>query len=223
MRISYEFTADETQKLSTLEEFMLEYNKSVNLTRITEHDDIWEKHFIDSALPLNLFDVPRGTRIIDIGTGAGFPGAVWNILRPDLDIMLLDSLQKRIDYLNLLKTRLDLHYHTIHGRSEELAHKNTFREKYDISVSRAVANLPSLLEYSLPFVKVGGYFISMKGANPETENISNALIHLGGEFIEVIEYELPKGDKRHLIIIKKISQTPTNFPRKSTNISKNPL
>lgn len=214
------FTTEQEALLNKLTAFMLEYNKKVNLTAIKDPAQVWEKHYIDSVLPLICVDVPRGTQVIDIGTGAGFPGVVWKIYRPDLDITLLDSLRKRVDYLGLLKTELGLEYKTIHGRSEELA-RGGYRERFGVVVSRAVANLPALCELCLPFVKVGGLFLAMKGS--ELENADNALKLLGGETADVKNCELPSGDKRTLIVIRKVRVTPEKYPRQRINISKNPL
>ena len=250
-----EFTKEQKFLLEELASFMIYYNKQINLTTITEPQEIWEKHFIDSAYPLMLpsisirsilevnascSDVPRRKlpvetlvpeasqqepRVIDIGTGAGFPGVVWKIFRPDLNITLLDSLHKRIYYLELLKEELNLDYTTIHARSEELALNTDYRERFDIAVSRAVANLPALCEYCLPFVKFGGIMLAMKGKNAEDEvkSAGNALKLLGGEIKEIINYKLPSGDKRSLVIIEKIMKTPLNYPRQRVNIVKNPL
>ncbi|MDR1753511.1 MAG: 16S rRNA (guanine(527)-N(7))-methyltransferase RsmG [Eubacterium sp.] len=217
------FTEQEKSILEKMTDFMLEYNQKVNLTRITAYNEIFEKHYIDSAIPLDLLDVPRGTSLIDIGTGAGFPGVPIKIARPDIKLTLLDSLKKRINYLNLLKLKLGTEYETIHGRSEELARSKEFREKYDVGISRAVANLPALCEYALPLVKPDGFFIAMKGENCEIESAEMALKLLGGSLVKTFKYELPSGDKRSLVIIKKISQTSAKYPRLRVNIIKTPL
>ncbi|MCL2638277.1 MAG: 16S rRNA (guanine(527)-N(7))-methyltransferase RsmG [Oscillospiraceae bacterium] len=215
------FTNEQKASLEKLSAFMLEYNQKVNLTAITEREQVWEKHFIDSAFPLGLVDVPRGTSVIDVGTGAGFPGVIWKLYRPDLKLALLDSLQKRVNYLKLLRNELGLSYSAVHGRSEELALKHDFREQFGVAVSRAVAKLPALCEFCLPFVKVGGLMLAMKGA--EVENADSALKALGGEVEEIKSYELPSGDRRNLVIIRKIEATPAKFPRQRINIAKNPL
>jgi 16S rRNA (guanine527-N7)-methyltransferase len=215
------FNAEQELLLEKLSAFMLEYNEKVNLTAIKEPAQVWEKHFMDSALPLELVDVPRGTSVIDVGTGAGFPGVVWNIYRPDLQLTLLDSLRKRVDYLGLLREELGLDYTAVHGRSEELALNPEFREQFGVAVSRAVANLPALCEFCLPFVKVGGLMLAMKGA--EIEKADSALEKLGGEVEEVKNYELPSGDKRKLAVIRKVRETPANLPRQRVNIAKKPL
>lgn len=218
-----EYTDEQTALFKKLIPFMLEYNKNVNLTRITEENEIWEKHFGDSLFPFLLTEIPEKSKVIDIGTGAGFPGVPWKIYRPDLSVTLLDSLRKRIDYLDKLKNHLQIEYRTVHARSEELARDAAYRDGFDIAVSRAVANLPALVEYCLPFVKPGGKFIAMKGAKSEAEEAENAVKVLGGKIEQVIEYSLENNDKRNLIIIRKISQTPPSYPRKTINITKNPL
>jgi len=222
-----EFNNEQRLLLEKLSAFMLEYNKKVNLTAIKEPAHIWEKHFVDSVLPLELLSghVPRGTSVIDVGTGAGFPGVVWKIYRPDLELTLLDSLRKRVNYLELLRDELGLECRAIHGRSEELALKPDYREKFGVAVSRAVANLPALCEFCLPFVKVGGLFLAMKGAeiSEEFKASDSALRALGGEVEEIKSYELPSGDKRNLAVIRKVRGTPANLPRQRVNITKNPL
>jgi 16S rRNA (guanine527-N7)-methyltransferase len=215
------FNDEQRLLLKKLSSFMLEYNTKVNLTAIKEPVQVWEKHFADSAFPLELVNVPRGTSVIDIGTGAGFPGVVWRILRADLSITLLDSLRKRVDYLGLLREELGLEYTAVHGRCEELALKPEFREQFGVAVSRAVAKLPALCEYCLPFVRVGGLMLAMKGA--ELEGAQTALAALGGKLEEVKSYELMSGDRRSLIVIRKVRETPKEFPRQRVNIAKNPL
>jgi 16S rRNA (guanine(527)-N(7))-methyltransferase RsmG len=215
------FTTEQEILLQKLSAFMLAYNEKVNLTAITEPAAVWEKHFIDSVFPLGLVNVPRGTSVIDIGTGAGFPGVVWKIARPDLDITLLDSLRKRMDYLNLLRDELCLDFTAVHARSEELALKPEYRERFGVAVSRAVAKLPALCEFCLPFVKVGGFMLAMKGA--EVENADSALKALGGEVEEVKTYELPSGDKRSLVVVRKTAETHGKYPRQRVNIAKTPL
>jgi len=216
-----EFTNEQKTLLEKITTFMLDYSEKVNLTAIKEPAQVWEKHYIDSAFPLQLVNVPRGTSVLDVGTGAGFPGVIWEIMRPDLEITLLDSLRKRVDYLVLLRDELGLKYKAIHGRSEELALKPEYRGQFGVAVSRAVAKLPALCEYCLPFVKVSGLMLAMKGS--ETETAETALKALGGEIEEVKNYELPSGDKRNLIVIRKIKETPGGFPRQRVNIAKKPL
>ena len=228
--------------LNKLTAFMLEYNKHTNLTRITEHSEIVEKHYIDSILPLillgsrqadcsaaepptppPLFSVPRGTSVLDVGSGAGFPGIPMKLFRPDLDVTLLDSSTKRTAYLNALLKEIQLDCRVITGRSEQLAHNSEHRERYRLVIARAVANLPALCEHCLPFVQVGGAFLAMKGGEPETAAAANAMRLLGGELEDVIAYTLPSGDKRSLVVIRKASQTSTAYPRKRVNITKAPI
>jgi len=215
------FNSEQTALLGKLTAFMLSYNRNVNLTRITEPSEVHEKHYTDSILPLELADVPRGTSVIDVGTGAGFPGVIWKLYRPDLQVTLLDSLRKRITYLELLRDELAVDYTAIHGRSEQLALSPVYREQYGVAVSRAVANLPALCELCLPLVQVGGVMLAMKGS--EVEDTGNAAVLLGGEVERVHDYTLPSGDKRSLILIRKISPTPPEYPRQRVNIVKNPL
>ncbi|MCL2035918.1 MAG: 16S rRNA (guanine(527)-N(7))-methyltransferase RsmG [Oscillospiraceae bacterium] len=217
--------------LNTLTCFMLDYNRHTNLTRITEPQEVIEKHYIDSILPFILLRNksldPHGkaarTSLIDVGSGAGFPGIPMKLFRPDLSVTLLDSSQKRTDYLKLLLNKIAVDAEVITGRSEELSHSPVYREKYDIVAARAVANLPALCEYCLPFAKVGGLFLAMKGGDCETHRAATALTTLGGEIEDVIEYTLPSGDSRNLVIIRKARQTPTNYPRRRVNLTKNPM
>lgn len=213
----------QAKQLKTLMEFMLEYNKNVNLTRITEYNEIIEKHYIDSILPLTMVDVPRGTYCADIGTGAGFPSLPMNIYRPDLKFTLIDSLGKRITYLDLACDKIGLECKTIHARSEEAAKKPELREQFGFVTARAVAALNVLCEYCLPYVKKGGVFAALKGAEDETAMAENAIKKLGGEVEKVIKYNLPSGDARNLVIIKKIKETPPSYPRAGGVISKRPL
>ncbi len=213
----------QAEQLKTLMEFMLEYNKNVNLTRITEYNEIIEKHYIDSILPLTMIDVPRGTYCADIGTGAGFPSLPMNIYRPDLKFTLIDSLGKRITYLDLACDKIGLECKTIHARSEEAAKKPELREQFGFVTARAVAALNVLCEYCLPYVKKGGVFVALKGAEDETAMAENAIKKLGGEVEKVIKYNLPSGDARNLVIIKKVKETLPSYPRAGGVISKRPL
>lgn len=216
---------DEKQlfQLETLMDFMLEYNQKVNLTRITEPSEIIEKHYIDSILPLTMAEIPRGTLCADIGTGAGFPSLPMKIFRPDLDFTLIDSLGKRITYLNLACEKLGITCRTIHARSEEAAKKPELRDSFGFVTARAVAALNVLCEFCLPYVKKGGIFAALKGADDETKSAEKAIQCLGGQLEQVITYSLPSGDSRHLVIIRKISETPSGFPRAGGVISKRPL
>jgi 16S rRNA (guanine527-N7)-methyltransferase len=223
MNIIKDFLNENQAVLDKLMKFMLEYNKHTNLTRIVAPEEIIEKHYIDSIMPLALHIVPRGTIVLDVGSGAGFPGVIWKLFRSDLSVTLLDSAKKRTDYLAALLNEINTDCRVVTGRSEELAHDRAFRERYGVVTARAVANLASLCEYCLPFVEVGGVFLALKGENSEIDGAGNAIKLLGGEIEEVKKYELPNGDKRNLIIVKKTSQTSAIYPRKRVNITKNPI
>lgn len=214
---------EQLSKLDKLASYMVEYNKNVNLTRITEPDEITEKHYIDSILPLTMIDVPRGTKVIDVGAGAGFPSLPMKIYRPDLEFTLLDSSNKRITYLESACSLLGMTCETVHARGEELGRNGKYREKYGLSVARAVAALNVLCEYCLPFVEVGGVFAALKGEKDEVKEAENAIKKLGGELAEVKSYALPSGDKRNLIIIRKVTAAPPQYPRASAKIAKKPL
>lgn len=216
-------TEFQAKQLETLTDFMLEYNKNVNLTRITEPNEVIEKHYIDSILPLTMVDVPRGTLCADIGTGAGFPSLPMKIYRPDLEFTLIDSLGKRITYLDLACEKLGITCRTIHARSEEAAKKPELRDSFGFVTARAVAALNVLCEYCLPYVKKGGIFAALKGSEDETKFAENAVKKLSGEITDVKKYKLPSGDARQLVIIKKFSDTPPQYPRAGGVIAKRPL
>ncbi|MGO1580492.1 MAG: 16S rRNA (guanine(527)-N(7))-methyltransferase RsmG [Peptoniphilaceae bacterium] len=212
--------------LNKYRDLMLEWNKKINLTAITEEKEVDIKHFLDSLSLFKTKYLEGEKTLIDIGTGAGFPGIVLKTYNKDLKITLLDSLNKRIKFLNEVIDELKLDkIETVHGRAEELGRNKDFREKYDIATSRAVANLSTLLEYDLPFVKIGGYFIAMKGPEykVELEKADNAIKKLGGELKEVIEVELPMDIKHYLVIIKKISPTDKIYPRAGGKPKSKPL
>lgn len=216
-------TAEQAEKLSSLAEFMLEYNQRVNLTRITAPREIAEKHYLDSILPLTMVDVPRGTKCADIGTGAGFPALPMMICRPDLDFTLIDSLGKRIAYLKLACERLGIAAELLHARGEEAARDPKLRERFGFVTARAVAALNILCEYCLPFVAVGGTFAALKGADDETDSAAKAIEALGGEIEKIEKYNLPSGDRRSLVLIRKKSPTPGRYPRAGGVIAKKPL
>lgn len=208
-------------------ELLKEWNEKINITSITDDVEIDLKHFLDSLTPLttNLFNGNK--KIIDIGTGGGFPGIPLKILNRELDIVLLDSLNKRIGFLNEVIEVLGLNnIIAMHGRAEELSIKPLYREQFDICISRAVASLNTLSEYCIPFVKVGGHFISMKGPDvvEELRESKNAIKLLGGEIVDTKLINLPQSDIIHsLIIIEKIKETPTKYPRGRGKPKKNPL
>lgn len=204
---------------------LISYNEKVNLTALTSPEDIAEKHFLDSILPFYNFKVKNGASVVDVGTGAGFPSCPLKIMRKDIDVTLLDSLQKRVNFLARISDVLRLSAKCIHGRAEELGRDPNYREKYDVATARAVAGLPMLCEYCLPFVKEGGYFLSLKGSRgaQEAKEAYTAIKTLGGRLEEVYCYSLPSGDERTLIVVKKISQTPPKYPRNKGQMTKKPL
>jgi len=208
-------------------EMLKEWNQKINLTAITEDEEIVKKHFLDSVSILQSGVIKDGMSIIDVGTGAGFPGIPLKIVKPDLKVLLLDSLNKRIVYLDDVIKSLKLDgIETIHARAEELSRKKEYREKFDIACARAVANLNKLSEYCIPYVKIGGYFISMKGpsVNDEIEGAKNAIGTLGGNLEKVIDINLPGEAMEHkLVIVKKIKQTGEKYPRKYAQIEKKPI
>jgi 16S rRNA (guanine(527)-N(7))-methyltransferase RsmG len=219
------FLRENAVPLGKITEFMLAANAHTNLTRITEPAEIVEKHYIDSVLPLTMCDVPRGTSMLDVGSGAGFPGIPVKLFRPDLRVTLLDCARKRTDYLTGLLAFIGVDCTVLRGRSEELSRLPAHRERYGLVTARAVANLAALCEYCLPFAEPGGIFLAMKGDDCTREicGSEHALQLLGGELISAERYALPSGDRRTLVVVRKIRPTPPEFPRQRTNIGKNPL
>ena len=220
-----EVSRETYQKLEDYAAFLVAYNENVNLTAITDGDGILKKHFIDSLLLHGICKVQfsEGGRVLDIGSGAGFPGVPLALQRPDLRITLLDSLNKRIVFLQQLCEKLGLSYEAVHGRAEQLAKDETYREQFDVVTARAVAALPTLAEYSLPFVKIGGYWIAMKGPGEDVQPALQAMRVLGGKLIDTHRYTLPDGEERVIYVVKKLSPTPTKFPRNSGQIKAKPL
>lgn len=208
-------------------ELLIEWNNKMNLTSITAYDEVMKKHFIDSLSIIHAGIDIDSKKIIDVGTGAGFPGIPIKILFPNTKIMLLDSLNKRITFLNEVIDQLELKdINTVHDRAEDGAKNKLFREQYDICVSRAVSNLSSLSEMCIPFVKKDGYFISYKSGTcmEEIEQSKNALKILGGNLLRIEQFQLPNSDiDRTLLIIKKVKATPGTYPRKAGTPLKNPL
>ena len=202
---------------------LVETNKVMNLTGITEPDEIVTKHFIDSLELLRYCDIPQGASVIDVGTGAGFPGVPLLIARRDIKLTLLDSLQKRLGFLQEVLDACNLEAQLVHARAEDAGQDACLRETFDIATARAVAKLNVLGEYTLPFVKVGGCLLALKGNGENTDDSRAAIETLGGEITEETSYELPNGDRRIIVYVKKISQTPTQYPRKSKKITANPL
>ena len=210
-------------KLQIYCDFLIEYNEKVNLTAITEPDDIWVKHFLDSILITKYADIPENASVIDVGTGAGFPTVPLKLYRDDIKLTLLDSLNKRITFLNELSAKLGIGAETLHSRAEDGAKSELYREQFDIATARAVAALPVLCEYCMGFVKVGGKFISMKGTNEDLTTAEKAVKTMGGKTVSITDYMLNGTDGRKIFIAEKISHTPVKYPRNSGQIKKMPL
>ena len=207
-------------------EMMLEYNKVVNLTAITEDDEIKEKHFLDCAALTLCPELFEGCSLIDIGAGGGFPSIPVKLVRKDIKLTMLDSLNKRISFLRSVTEALKLdNAQAIHMRAEDGGQDKSLREQFDIATARAVADLSVLAELALPFVRVGGYFIALKGSDfsQELENAKPAIKTLGGKTQEVREIVLPSGIKHSLVVIKKLEKTPNKYPRKAGKPSKDPI
>ena len=223
-QIEIELTKKQIEKFYNYMNLLLEWNEKINLTAIIEPREVILKHFVDSLTIAKY--IKENEKLIDVGTGAGFPGIPLSIVKENTDIVLLDSLNKRINFLEEIKQNLKLeNITTIHGRAEEFGKNKKERETYDIATSRAVAPLNILLEYLLPLVKVGGKAICMKGSNiEEIENAKNALEILGGKIEKIEEITLPNSDiKRNIIIVKKVKNTPSKYPRKPGTPSKEPI
>lgn len=202
---------------------LVEWNKKMNLTAITDPGEIEIKHFLDCILLSNHFDLENVKTAVDVGAGAGFPSVPLMILKPEIEFTLVDSLNKRLDFLSVVCSELGLESELVHSRAEDLGQNGEYREKYDMATARAVASMNVLAEYCLPFVKLGGHFVALKGSNDDVSPAQNAIETLGGELISNVSYELNGGDLRSIAVVKKISQTPTQYPRKSKKISTKPL
>ena len=225
--INIELTDLQIDQFYKYYEMLVEKNKVMNLTAIVDEDEVIIKHFIDSILSVKVFDFNKIDSLIDVGTGAGFPGIPLKIIFPELNITLVDSLNKRLNFIKEVIDELKLEKITlVHGRAEDVARDKNHREKYDVCVSRAVANLCTLSEYCIPFVKVDGKFISYKSSfsDEEIESAKYAIKVLGGEIISKEEEHLPESDiDRIFINIKKIKNTPKAYPRKAGTPNRKPL
>ena len=226
-KLGIQLSENQLDQFLTYYELLVEWNSFMNLTGITEFKDVVIKHFVDSLSLIKAVDLNRKISLIDVGTGAGFPGLPLKIAFPELKVTLLDSLQKRINFLDEVISTLQLtEVNTIHGRAEDFARPDKLRETYDLCLSRAVANLSTLSEYCLPFVKQQGYFISYKSEklSEELHSANKAIAVLGGQFERQIDFTI--GDEniyRNFVVIKKINCTPRQYPRKSGTASKKPL
>ena len=224
-KLGLSLTNEQLKHFDLLSDLLVEQNKTMNLTAITDPDGIAVKHFADSISVLTACDMPIGARVMDIGTGAGFPGIPLLIMRPDLDLTMVDSTAKKLKYVQSTVDSLGLIATTLHTRAEEAGQSKEYRENFDFVCSRAVAALNVLCEYCLPFVKVGGYFIAMKGAKAQEEidSAKSAIKTLGGKIVAEKSFSLSDGGERTLVVIKKISQIPPKYPRPSAQIAKKPL
>ena len=206
-------------------QLLTEWNEKMNLTAIVEPQAIVIRHFLDSVSLLNAVELPQGASLIDVGTGAGFPAVPLKIVREDLHITLLDSLQKRLGFLRAVSEALALPMETVHLRAEEGGRQKALREQFDFAAARAVAALPVLCEYCLPYVRVNGCFVAMKGPDcaDEIASAKNAIGQLGGKLESIREEALEDGSGRTLIVIRKMKETPAAYPRQSAKIAKKPL
>ena len=218
---------DETalERFDLYGKLLVEWNEKINLTAITDPEGVTIKHFLDSITIFSYVDIPEGAKVIDVGTGAGFPGLAMLIARPDLQMTLMDSTKKRLTVIEDILEKIGLSADVVHSRAEEAGKKEEYREKYDFSTARAVTNLRDLAEYCLPFVKVGGSFVPMKSAKTQEEIAEGkkAIHVLGGQIAKVDTFVLLDCGERTIINVKKISSTPAKYPRPSAKIAKNPI
>lgn len=227
MQLEIELTEKQKEQFYKYYELLVEWNKVMNLTGITEYDEVNEKHFVDSLSVKKVIDLEKIESVIDIGTGAGFPGIPLKIAYPHLKVVLLDSLQKRIKFLDAVIEELGLEdIETLHGRAEDYAKKAEYREQFDMCVSRAVANLSTLSEYCIPYVKKGGVFISYKSGevDEEVKQSEKAVKILGGKIKDIVKFQLPGTEiGRSFIKIEKVESTKKKYPRKAGLPAKEPL
>ncbi len=226
-QLDIQLTDRQKEQFDQYYEILVEWNKVMNLTGITEYDEVNEKHFVDSLAIVKAVDMRQVKKVIDIGTGAGFPGIPLKIAFPHLNIVLLDSLKKRINFLNEVVSNLGLdHITTLHGRAEDFAKKAEYREQFDLCVSRAVANLSTLSEYCIPYIRTGGMFIPYKSGtiDEELRQSEKAVLMLGGKIEETVKFQLPDTEiGRSFVRIKKIAETKKKYPRKAGLPAKEPL
>lgn len=202
---------------------LVEWNEKMNLTAITEPREIELKHFLDSLMLIKYYDLQNVSNAIDVGAGAGFPSMPILIYKPEIEFTLLDSLNKRLTFLSVVNNELGLDAKLVHSRAEVSGQEENYREKFDLATARAVAPMNVLSEYCIPFVKEGGAFVALKGSNDDVSVAGNAIEVLGGKLESNISYELGGTEARTIAVVKKISQTPTQYPRKSKKISTKPL
>lgn len=226
-QLGISLTEEQTEQFMLYYEKLIEVNQVMNLTAITEFEDVMRKHFLDSLTLVKAADIKNVKRVLDLGTGAGFPGIPLKIAFPDTEFVLLDSLNKRVKFLyDIIELCRLKKIQAVHGRAEELAGKKEYRESFDLCVSRAVANLSSLSEYCLPYVEKGGLFVSYKSGNiqEELEAAGYAIQILGGRIKDTVKFKLPGSDMdRSLVVIEKIRETPARYPRRAGIPSREPL
>ena len=210
-------------RFDTFAELLVEWNGKMNLTAITEPEEIEVKHFLDCLMLPKYFDLSNTKTVIDVGAGAGFPSVPLLIYNPDLCLTMMDAINKRLTFLDTAIHAIGLEANLIHARAEDSGQDKNYREMFDLATARAVAPMNVLAEYCLPFVKVGGYFVALKGSNDDTEQAKDAIATLGGEVVSNVSYKLNGTEPRSIVVVKKISQTPTQFPRKAKKISAKPL
>lgn len=212
-------------RLDKYAEMLIETNKTLNLTAITEPDEVLYKHFVDSLSLLTVVELKEGAKVIDVGTGAGFPGVVLLIARPDIKITLMDGTNKRLNFIADVLAEIGLEAEILHSRAELAGKDKKYREQFDLVTARAVANMNTLSEYCMPFVNVGGVFAPMKAAkaDEELDSAKGAIKLLGGIVDKVCHLDIENCGERCIIVTKKISQTPPKYPRASAQISKKPL
>ncbi len=224
-KLGVSLTDEQVKLFEKLSDLLVEQNKTMNLTAITDPDGIAVKHFADSISALSAAEFAPNAKVLDVGTGAGFPSIPLLIARPDLKMTMIDSTAKKLKYVASTVETLGLNAEVLHTRAEEAGQSKEYREKFDIVCSRAVAALNVLCEYCLPFVKVGGVFLAMKGAKAQEEiaDAKNAIKTLGGKITGEKSFTLSDGGERTIVVIKKISQVPPKYPRVSAQIAKKPL
>jgi 16S rRNA (guanine527-N7)-methyltransferase len=223
--LNLEINKEIIEKFKIYKNLLISWNEKINLTSITDDRNVAIKHFLDS-ISISKYIVNKNTKLLDVGTGAGFPGIPLKILYKDLNVTLLDSLKKRVTFLQKVIDQTSINgINCIHGRAEDFGKNKNYREKFNFVTARAVARLPILIEYCLPFLELNGIFIAMKGnSDEEIKDSKKALEMLGGEIINVEKFELPYNkENRSVIIIQKQRQTPTRFPRKAGKPTSNPL
>lgn len=222
-----DITSTQLNQFEKYYEMLIEWNKKINLTAITKKEDVYLKHFFDSLMPLWMVDIPQYSSVVDVGAGAGFPSIPMKIMRPDLNVTIIDSLNKRINFLNELVNELNLeNVHNVHARAEEAGQDLNHREQYDFATARAVASLNVLSELCLPLVKKGGYFLALKSqrAEMEVDQAQKAIQVLGAKFEQQISEVLPvEESERSIVIIRKTLNTPNKYPRKPGKPNKQPI